>query len=365
LQQIHLWNIEIKAKIYFKLQTERSLKLDEVFFSMGGLGILLFAPAYFLLQTGVIGYKTLLLFEGLFFANPHLVSSYLRAYSEDQEIKRYSLYTIYLPIFILVSLSLLVFKFGTAWWILGSLYFYWQWWHHARQSFGLGRKFQKYSGSISEPDKTFNDLAIWTAALAGIVLKSNASHDYYEGIPIRAVHLPNGLTYTLLAVLGSLILFYLARQIQLKLTKGLFQRAFIIHWCVQSFVFICFFGLLPNDIGIIAASFWHCTQYITHVKNHQETKLHNGWLQHPVWKAIYAKENWLTYLIFLFSVSLAIPLFKLQLTSLNLSALLFGVSMTITFHHYLLDAVLWSRKEVSWSLNRDTNNGNALALKVE
>ena len=33
---------------------------------MGGLGLLLFLPAYFLLQKGIIDYKSLLLFEGIF-----------------------------------------------------------------------------------------------------------------------------------------------------------------------------------------------------------------------------------------------------------------------------------------------------------
>jgi hypothetical protein len=316
---------------------------------MGGFGIMLFMPAYFLLQKDILDYKSLLLFETLFFANPHLISSYLRVYTQKAEIEKYQIYTIYIPIFLLTIL-VLTYGLNGLWWI-GSVYFYWQWWHHARQSFGIGRKYAKYQLNVSNFDLSLNDYIIWVLASIGIILKSNLANDYYEGIPLRVLHLPGALTSLLVALGICFISFYLARQIYLWFKNKTLQMAFLAHLSFHSLVFIVFFGLLPNDLGIIAASFWHCTQYIYFVRNHQEQKLNNGALKGSIWTMLLHKNNWLIYLISLFMFSFLLPILKINLNNLHVSALLFSFSMGLTFHHYLLDAVIWTRKEISWSLS--------------
>jgi hypothetical protein len=332
-------------------------QINEILFSMGGFGVLFFTPFYLLLQKGFISYKALLLFESIFFANPHLVASYLRAYTDKAETNRYKFYTLLLPLIIFAAIASFIHFLGLNFiWTIGSLYFYWQWWHHSRQSFGIGRKYQaNLKGSLEQIDFKLNDLAIWSVAICGIALKSTAARDYYEGIPIRTLHLPAIFVQVIIGITLLLCTAFLLRQVWLLLSKQIIQSNFLIHWMIQSFVFICFFGLLPTDIGIIAASFWHCTQYMSHVRNHQEVKVSNGLLAQPFWKAIYPKENWFSYLVFLITISLSLLLVKLGLSSLNVLALVFGFSMTITLHHYLLDAVLWTSKEVNWSLNRAQN----------
>ncbi|MDX1919552.1 MAG: hypothetical protein SFU25_02325 [Candidatus Caenarcaniphilales bacterium] len=327
---------------------------EDFLFKMGGFGVLLFAPAYSLLQNGLIDYKSLLLFEGIFFANPHLVSSYLKAYTEKAEIERNKFYTIYTPLLLLAVLCCFVYSFGSSFiWVLGSVYFYWQWWHHARQSFGLGRQFQRRAQiqTLENFDYKLNDIALWSVAVLGICLKSNVAGDYYEGIPIRSLHLPLPLVFAILIGVFLVAAFFISRQIQIFYKHKIVQWAFITHWFTQSFVFICFFGLLPTDIGIIAASFWHCTQYISFVKKHQEEKANRGFIENTFWSNLFNKENWTNYLIILITLSLVLPALNLGIRTMQINAIALGYSLAITFHHYILDAVLWTRKEVEWSLN--------------
>lgn len=326
---------------------------QEILFNMGGFGVLLFAPAYSMLQKGIIDYKTLLLFEGSFFAAPHLMSTYFRTYTEKAELERYKAYTIYLPVLLVLGIALFIHYFGVNFlWVLGSIYFYWQWWHHARQSFGLGRKYQRSNEyEISDSDKRVNDLAIWAVAILGIVLKSNAAGDHYETIPIKAIHLPLFVTYSLIALAGVYIFFFIGRQLYLASSKQTIQAQFLTHWLIQSFVFICFFGLLPTDIGIIAASFWHCTQYISYVHEHQEKKVSNNILQHPFFQNLFSRDNWLVYLGVLITVSFVLPALRLGFQALQLNSLALAFSIAVTFHHYILDGVIWTRNEINWSLN--------------
>lgn len=323
-----------------------------VFLSMGGLGLLLFVPAYFLLQKGIIDYKSLLLFEGIFFASPHLFSSYFRSYTDLEEMKRHKIYTLYLPIVLFFILFSFIHLFGlNTLWIIGSIYFYWQWWHHARQSFGLGRQYQRQNNfNLSKLDVTFNDYALWLTALLGILLKSSSAGQYYEGIPIRTFVLPNIVLITFIGLIIFYLLFYTARQVYLFKQQKVIQSKFLIHLILQSLVFIYLFGLLPTDIGIIGASFWHCTQYITFVKKHQKQKAINQLIKNPFWHNLFAKENWFMYLTILFIFSGLLPVLKFNLSTLQINGLALAFSLSLTFHHYLLDGILWTKNEIKWSL---------------
>jgi len=334
------------------LKGYKSLNLQEILFQMGGFGVLLFGPAYALLQRGIIDYKSLLLFEASFFANPHLMSTYFRTYTCKAEFERYKPYTLYLLILLIIGLALCINSFGFQFlWILGSVYFYWQWWHHSRQSYGLGRKYQHSKEyQLSPLDSKLNDLVIWSVAILGIALKSNLAGDRYENIPIKVLHLPIDLIVFLLISVLVYIIFYLGRQLHLMLTHKIVQGLFLIHWAIQSFVFICFFGLLPTDIGIIAASFWHCTQYISYTHCHQQRKANSNMLQHPFWKNLFQTDNWMVYLGVLLAFSFLIPAFKVGFGALQLSSLALAFSMGLTFHHYILDGLIWTRKEIEWSL---------------
>ncbi len=323
-----------------------------IFLSMGGLGLLLFLPAYFLLQKGIIDYKSLLLFEGIFFASPHLFSSYFRAYTDSEEIKRYTIYTAYLPIVLFLILFSYIYFYGlNTLWIIGSIYFYWQWWHHARQSFGLGRQYQKQSNfTLNNLDLSLNDYALWSTAILGILLKSSLADNHYEGIPIKTFVLPNIVFYIFIFLIIFYLLFYTARQVYLHTNQKIIQSNFLIHLILQSIVFIWLFGLLPTDIGIIGASFWHCTQYITFVKNHQKHKALNQLIKNPFWYNLFAKENWFIYLGILFIFSCLLPILKFNLSNLEINGLALAFSLSLTFHHYLLDGILWTKNEIKWSL---------------
>jgi uncharacterized membrane protein YecN with MAPEG domain len=327
------------------------LNIAEVLFGMGGLGVLLFVPAYMALKSGWLDYKSLLLLEGFLFAKPHLISTYLRVYSSQTEIKHYQNYTLWLPFFLLSCIGLILYYGGTKWlWLLGSIYFYWQWWHHARQSYGLGRKYQKQL-LLEEADQKYNDAILWSLAVCGILLKSNIAGDYYEGIPLRVLHLPLYLIGFCLVLTVLLNLLYWGRQIYLYRHKQIIQKAFLSHYGLHALVFIVFFGLLPTDLGIIAASFWHCTQYISFVKEHQNQKVHKQILETAIWQKILKPQNWLLYILIIWLLGFGLHALNKSLTLLSVYGLVLTFNLSITFHHYWLDAIIWTRKEINWSLN--------------
>jgi hypothetical protein len=335
--------------------------LQTVLFRMGLFGVLLFLPAYLLLAKGVIDYKSLLLFESMFFATPHLMSTYLKAFTDKAELQRHKFACLALPFIMLLFIAAFIKMFGMQLlWSLGSVYFYWQWWHHARQSFGLGRIFQREDlqnlhlteQTSNKSSALINDCALWAVAILGICLKSNQAGDYYEGVPIRVIHLPLEVIGMVAFCCIACLFVFATKQIELYQAHQKLETRFIVHLTIQSFVFVVFFGLLPTDIGIIAASFWHCTQYITFVKAHQKGKVEHSLIQLDVWKNIFSKQNIFVYFAVLFCLSLLLPLSRYGLTKLQMNTLAFAFGMTLTFHHYILDAIFWTKGEMQWCFGR-------------
>jgi hypothetical protein len=320
---------------------------------MGGFGIIFFAVTYSIYLKGLIDFKTMALLDAFLFASPHLFSSYLRVYSDKAEVERYKVVSFVIPIIIiLITYSIIHFSEMSLLWTLGSVYFYWQWWHHARQSFGIGRKYQfSLNEKLSDLDLKLNDITLWSIAILGICLKSNIVGDHYEGIPLKVIHLPIPLVSFVVVVTSLIGVIFVGRQLFIAFSKNIIQTSFLAHLGVHSLVFIMFFGLLPTDIGILAASMWHCTQYMSYVKGHQQIKAERNLLSNRFLSYLFKEENIYIYFAVLFLFSLSIPLSRFSLQELQLNTLALSFSMALTFHHYILDGVVWTKREITWSLS--------------
>jgi hypothetical protein len=272
---------------------------------MGGFGIIFFAVTYSIYLKGLIDFKTMALLDAFLFASPHLFSSYLRVYSDKAEVERYKVVSFVIPIIIiLITYSIIHFSEMSLLWTLGSVYFYWQWWHHARQSFGIGRKYQfSLNEKLSDLDLKLNDITLWSIAILGICLKSNIVGDHYEGIPLKVIHLPIPL--------------------------------------------VSFVVVVTSLIGVIFVG----TQYMSYVKGHQQIKAERNLLSNRFLSYLFKEENIYIYFAVLFLFSLSIPLSRFSLQELQLNTLALSFSMALTFHHYILDGVVWTKREITWSLS--------------
>ncbi|MDX1918071.1 MAG: hypothetical protein SFT81_02885 [Candidatus Caenarcaniphilales bacterium] len=335
-----------------KAQSQK-LSAFEILFGMGGFGVLLFGIFYLSAHFTPWSMPILIVAEGALFATPHFLSTFVRVLSDPAETERHRFNLFLLPILLFAGLMSWSTLFGTEMiWIFGSLYFYWQWWHHARQSFGLGRYYQSQDQILAPQDRLLNDLALWTVALLGIALRSTAAGEQYEGIPIQTIHLPvSSLSYIFSACV-IVVLFFLIKRLP-SLIFNPSSRPFFIHWLIQSFVFVVFFGLLPAGLGIIAASLWHCTQYLTYSWRHQQKKHQSvGFANLPLSKIFQPKA-----IIFYLGGLIILALIKFQfdrqvIFPAQIAGLAFAYSLAINFQHYILDGILWTRKEIDWSLGK-------------
>ena len=83
----------------------------------------------------------ILVFDLWFLGYHHVVSTYTRLCFDRKSFSEMSRFLVFglLP---LVALATIALAFAVGLWAIVSIYFYWQWFHYARQSWGISRAYR-------------------------------------------------------------------------------------------------------------------------------------------------------------------------------------------------------------------------------
>jgi hypothetical protein len=272
----------------------------------------------------------------------HVISTYTRLCFDRESFARWHSLMFLLPVIALATIAL-------AWlvgvWAVFSLYFYWQWWHYTRQSWGISRAYRAKDREALYEDGWLDQAIFYSLPILGILYRSSQGPAKFLGLDLAVLAIPGWLTAVSSLITVSLLLVWIWRRFQ-AWSEGRLARTHTLYMATHFLVFGVAYILIPDiTLGWMLVNIWHNGQYILFVWMFNTRRFASG---------VDPKARFLSYIsqrdrFWLYmAVCLAITgiLYAGVLNTVD-TVLALGLTGTIViyqivnFHHYIVDMMIW------------------------
>ena len=275
----------------------------------------------------------------------HVVSTFTRLAFDRESFLQHRLLVVPLPIIVAACTIGIAVVAGE--WLVATVYLYAQWFHYTRQSYGISRMYLRKAGGDSAGRDFVLDGVIYALPLWGILyrsyqqpskvpeprcaLYSRAAHrrtDRWSRGGRERAAVARARDSSIQPAASGSAAYGLRAQPHRHLRRGY---------------------LLIDDIntGWLVLNIWHNLQYVLIVWMFNVSRFGNGvdprrrflsTISQPQNVIAYALVCWAIGTVLYFNVNQALTLLSSSVLPLSLLAY-----MTINFHHYVVDAIIWRR----------------------
>ncbi|MEM1274402.1 MAG: hypothetical protein AAGF88_11330 [Pseudomonadota bacterium] len=285
----------------------------------------------------------ILIIDLWFLGYHHVISTYTRICFDKESFEENKLLLVgLLP---LVVVGTLAAAFVVGLWLIVTIYFYWQWWHYARQSWGIAKVYRGKDPKAAYEDGWLDQAIFYAVPIFGILSRSAEQHPTFIGMELWSFPVPPIVAQISGVIAAGLFAYWLAARIRAAV-QG---RLAIVHTMYVSTHFIIFYlaYIATSDItlGWLMINIWHNAQYILFVWLYNTKRFSDG---------IDPKAKFLSY------ISQPNRLWLYLLTCVAITGVIYwgvlrtidwlffaGLSATIVlyqivnFHHYIVDSKIW------------------------
>lgn len=286
------------------------------------------------------------------FGYEHLVATYTRLLGRADDRARYRPLILYLPPLVLLSLYAVGRTSGLTG--LYALYFLGQWHHTVRQSWGLAQQYRQRAGGLPWDSAALSEVTLWSVPVYGLLHRCAQRPDEFLYQPFWLPPVPPLCAAIAGFLSGGLWLYWLGTRM-LAWHRGQLAIGHTLYMASHLLVYLAGYVLIDELCsGWLLVNIWHNVQYIVFVWLYNRRRFAAGidpqtrklsWLSQPgpLRAALY----------FLVSVALAMPLYYLlprlgltldELLSRKAAPSAITVGLALTFHHYIIDAIIWKRR---------------------
>lgn len=235
---------------------------------------------------------------------------------------------------------------------LATVYFHWQWWHYARQSWGLLRLYQRRAG---QPDDRLAALVLYGWAALGLAYRSWEQEGAFLGMPLAQLPLPGWSVVALAVPVGAVTLAWAARELAAwrgwpplpgLAAPGPFRPLPALFLLSHVVVFAWgYMGVWWLTGGWLVLNVWHNAQYLLLVWHAQAARFAKAPATSPRLARLGTPAGALGW------AALGLALTALVYGPLTWATgereLVPGVTLfllanqAINWHHYVVDALIW------------------------
>ena len=275
----------------------------------------------------------------------HVVSTFTRLAFDRASFKQHRFLLIPLPILVGGGTIALAFVVGP--WLVASVYLYAQWFHYTRQSYGISRMYLRKAGAVPAKRDFVLDGVIYALPLWGILYRSYQAPTKFLSLDLLVIPVPRVAVIAAAIVASVSVVLWVVRELR---TFSL-RRTDLPHTVyVVSHIAIFTTGYLLIDeinTGWLVLNIWHNLQYVLIVWMFNANRFGTGvdperrflsTISQPRNVIAYALVCWVFGTVLYFNIERALALFSSAVLPLSLLAY-----MTINFHHYVVDAIIWRR----------------------
>lgn len=284
----------------------------------------------------------------------HVISTFTRLTFDSESFRQHRFLVIQLPLIVLVGTLAAVMTLG--YWILPTVYLYWQWFHYVRQSYGIERIYRRKAGEDALIDNYVVTRTLYLVPLFGILYRSYQAQPEFLGTPTKYLPiLPEIVLAAGLLAAAGLVLFVITALVDL------YQRRIAVAHTLyllshHSIFLIGYVAIDDITTGWLVINVWHNIQYIMLVWSFNNMRFKNGIdPKHLLLSTISQTKNYLAYL------GVCMALTTIVYFALKKSTLAVGTStaipvtllvfMMINFHHYIVDGIIWKVRKPTLQKN--------------
>lgn len=273
----------------------------------------------------------------------HVIATYTRLCFDGESFKEHRWLVMgFLPLVAAVTL-LVAWQAGI--WVIFTVYFYWQWWHYTRQSWGISRIYRAKDKDALYEDGWLDQAIFYALPILGIMWRSWQDQGLFIGQTLWVIPTP----FTAVMVAGTATAILMTIWLYRRIIAARQGRLATVHtaYMMSHFTIFALGYLLIRDItvGWLVINIWHNAQYILFVWLFNTKRFSKG---------VDPKARFLSY------ISQPGRIWTYLGTTLIITGILYwgvlrtidtlffaGLSATIVlyqivnFHHYVVDSFIW------------------------
>jgi len=329
---------------YGNLPWIRNAQFDSVFiFGLFALAwitglVIMFEPSLF---------YPILVIDLWFLGYHHVISTYTRICFDKESFQENKiLLTGLLPLIVVGTLGV-VWVFGL--WVVVTIYFYWQWYHYVRQSWGISRAYRGRDREALYEDGWLDQAIFWAIPIFGILWRSAEQHPTFIGMELWSAPVPVPVA----EVSGYIALALLAYWLLNRLRAAAQGRLATVHtfYMLTHFAifYLAYIGTSDITLGWLMINIWHNAQYILFVWMYNNKRFADGVDPNARFLS-YISQNGRIWLYMVVCIAITGVLYWGVLRTIDW--LFFaGLSATIVlyqivnFHHYVVDSKIWKLRK--------------------
>ena len=307
----------------------------------GGIALALVAGTVIVIEPSL--FYPILLLEIWVLGYHHVISTFTRlCFDRASFEERGWLITHLLPV---VALATILVAWQIGLWVIVTIYFYWQWWHYSRQSWGVSRAYRRADPAALYEDGWLDRAIFYAVPVYGILNRSSEGHTHFLGMELWMVPVPAPVASLAGYAAAALLVVWAARRI-VALYRGRLAAVHTLYLLTHLAIFsVAYVWLEDINLGFLMGAFWHSSQYILFVWMQNRRRFEKG---------IDPRARFLSYLsqpgriglYLLACVAIAGVVYGGLLQAIDwlffagLSATLV-LYQIVNFHHYIVDAIIW------------------------
>ncbi|WP_171098657.1 MULTISPECIES: hypothetical protein [unclassified Ruegeria] len=334
----------LPTRTYAELPWLRNARFDTGFI-IGLLALSCITGAVVLIEPSL--FYPILVIDLWFLGYHHVIATYTRiCFDKQSYAENKNMLFILLPLVVVGTL-------GVAWvfglWVIVTIYFYWQWWHYARQSWGISRAYRGKDPQAKYEDGWLDQAIFYALPIFGILSRSAEQQPTFIGLELWSAPVPPQVA----AIAGYITLALLAYWVVARVMAAREGRLAIVHsmYMLSHFAifYLAYVGTSDITIGWLMINIWHNAQYILFVWMFNVKRFKDG---------VDPDAKFLSY------ISQPQRLWLYLLTCIVITGVVYwgvlraidwvffaGLSATIVlyqivnFHHYIVDSKLWKMRK--------------------
>lgn len=280
----------------------------------------------------------------------HVIATYTRIAFSIKSIQKHRFLVLQLPIIVLGVTILATITMGP--WVIATTYLYWQWFHYTRQSYGIARFYMAKSGTLTQPWRDINTYALYLIPLTGILYRSYQNPETFLFLDVKTFPVAYEIVVLAMAASGVAIALQIKQWIA-QYRQHQLSLPYVYYMITHHIIFAVGYLWTENiNYGWIVLNIWHNAQYIGFVWLQNNNRFKRGIdLEQKFISTISQDGKFWTYVIMclcitaIFYAVLRIVEFTSQLyTAIPMVLVIY---MTVNFHHYIVDAIIWKKKKKS------------------
>jgi hypothetical protein len=289
-----------------------------------------------------------------FFSFDHVIATFTKLAGLPEDRRRNRLLIYVLPPAALVLTFVAAQSAGIG--ALATIYFFFQWFHTTRQSWGVAQHYRRAAGGMAWDPPWLSEATLWSLPLVGILHRCAQQPTRFLYMHLYLPRVPAVVVVGAAAIAITLLTIFVWTRV-LAWRRGQLPLGHTLYLCAHFVVFGVGY-LVIDDLhaGWLLVNVWHNVQYLAYVWMHNRGRFSTGvrrdapilsWLcqpgvgrgalyfaaclaiSSPIFAAIYALGNradlWLDG----------------RVVSIGLV-----IGFTINFHHYIVDGIIWKRRSL-------------------